>query len=80
MAGNGIMGLLKGAEPVGGLIDSGWNMYTDLENLKINRANSREQRKSAQLGRLLNLLQSGQGMTDNLASRGRLYSLRNPGV
>lgn len=76
-----LMALLgKGAPVVGGAVDQGWNIYKDLEQLKLARAAQRESSTQNRFGRLLNLLNSGQGMQDRLGGQGRLFALRNPGV
>lgn len=72
--------LLKGAPAAGGLVDSGWGIYNDLEQLKLARAQQAESSQQNRFGRLLSLLGSGQGMQDRLGNQNRLFALRNPGV
>lgn len=69
--------VLQGA---GQVADKGWDIYTDLENLKVQRANVRNQERMNKFARLMQLLEAGTGQQDRLAGQNRLFALRNPGV
>jgi hypothetical protein len=65
---------------VGGAIDTGFDIYKDLEQLKLARAQTANQERMNKFSRLMQLLESGQGMQDRLSNQNRLFALRNPGV
>lgn len=72
--GGGALGAL------GGAIDTGFDIYSTLQQLDVNRNQVRNQERMNKFSRLMQLLNSGQGMQDRLAGQNRLFALRNPGV
>lgn len=65
---------------VGGAVDTGFDIYSNLENLKINRAQVRNAERMNKFARLMKLMEAGTGMQDRLGNQNRLFALRNPGV
>jgi hypothetical protein len=70
-------GLLSG---LGGLVDTGFDMYSTLQQLDLARRQARDKEQQQRFGRLMTLLNTGNGMEDRLSNQNRLFALRNPGV
>lgn len=68
------------AEGAGQAVDSGFNIYQGLENLKVQRNQVRNNERMNKFSRLMKLLEAGQGSQDRLSGQQRLFALRNPGA
>lgn len=72
-----IAAILEGA---GKATDKGSDIYTGLQNLRLNRRAAAEDERMNRFRRLMELLSAGTDMQDRLSGQGRLFALRNPGV